>query len=102
MARWPCPCGHFSGTRIQERGSLLPLRMPQSEVTMVWGLIRFALFTGSFMVGLLYFGHGARPVQPRSAEATEFRNHRTHKVEKETVDPRDLPEMLRNVVAQVL
>jgi hypothetical protein len=55
---------------------------------MVWGLIRLALFSGSFMIGLLFVGPSAfdgPPVQPKAAEKANFNGHKSHRVQKNSV-----------------
>jgi hypothetical protein len=57
----------------------------EGEVTMVWGLIRVALFSGSFMAGLFLFGPGTPPVQSKRIERTNSIIHRIHKAPKNSV-----------------
>lgn len=51
----------------QHQKKVLPFRFYWGEVIMVWRLVRVALFTGSFLIGLTFFGPGRSPVVTKPA-----------------------------------
>ena len=46
---------------VTAKDKVLQFRFYWGEVIMVWGLIRVALFSGSFLIGLTYWGPGRAP-----------------------------------------
>jgi len=57
----------------------------EREVLMVWGYIRIALFSGSFLAGLFFFGPGPMPVQSKPVQRMDFSSGKTHKIQKSFV-----------------